>query len=163
MWVAVTSEFHPSCCYFIAKKLDFFIHLSICPAFPPFDISGFPEHLGVSAIQYSSIFGVTVQLSQLYRSIDSTAAAKNRTLFSFFIFQFHTQRILFSACQACTLSFFMSLSVLSPHDPRYLKSSTFSNSMLSFVFRAVPFVSMLYAVHLVFFALRARPTFLHSL
>ena len=110
-----------------------------------------------------SIFGVTVQLSQPYRRIDSAAAAENLTLIYFFMFKFHMQFILLSACQACAYLIFMSLSVLSTHDPRYLKASTFSNSIPSFVFRAVHFVSMLYVMYLVFLALTARPTFWHSL
>ena len=91
------------------------------------------------------------------------AATKNLTLISFPMFEFHMQFILFSACQACALLIFMSLSVLSTHDPRYLKSSTFSNSVPSFVFRADPSVSMLYVMDLVFLALRTRPTYWHSL
>ena len=91
------------------------------------------------------------------------AATKNLTLISFVMFEFHMQFILFSSCQACAFLIFMSLPVLSTRAPSYLKSSTFSNSVPSFVFRADPSVSMLYVMYLVFLALRARPTFWHSL
>ena len=38
---------------FITKKWEYFIHLRTGLVFPPFDISGFPGHLGVSAIQHT--------------------------------------------------------------------------------------------------------------
>ena len=158
MSVAVTSKFHSSCCYFISKKWEFFLHLTI------FFLRS--HHLTLMAflsIQLTFYLWSYCPTLTAYRSIDSMAATKNLTLISFLIFEFNMQFILFSACQACAFLIFMSLLVLSTHDPRYLKSSTFSISVPSFVFRADPSVSMLYVLYLVFLALRARPTFWHSL
>ena len=64
---------------------------------------------------------------------------------------------LLQATQACTILTLMSFCVLSIHDPRYLKSSTFL--IFSLLTDLISVIGWLYVIISVFLAFKWRPTF----
>ena len=104
---------------------------------------------------------VMAHASQPYSRMDSIHATKNLFLRPDFMFDFHTRSIPFRAYQARAFLTAISFSVLSTHDPRYLKSSLHSRTVPSEVCRGVS-SSILYFRYFVLGPLRPRPTKAHS-